>query len=570
MKKQLEVSIGQHTSAGRKPVNQDFHGVFIPKEPQLSSKGIAIALADGISSSNVSQIASETAIKSFMQDYYSTSDAWSVKTSVQRVLKATNSWLYAQTRNSPYRYNKDKGYICTFSAIVFKSNTAHLFHSGDSRIYRVTGNNLEQLTQDHRNVVSAEESYLTHAIGVHDTLEIDYKSAALSKGDTFVLATDGVYEFLAPKAIAEAINQSEDLNSVAHQLVDEAYAAGSDDNLTIQIVRLEKLPAQHVAEVQQQVGLLAAAPQLAARMKFDGYTIIRDIYISSRSHVFLAEDTASGEKVVIKTPSAEMRNNQEYLESFLMEDWIAKRVSNAHVLKAIEPNRKRNYLYIVTEYIEGQTLAQWMIDNPSPDIETVRNIVTQIARGLQAFHRQEMVHQDLRPNNIMIDTAGTIKIIDFGATKVAGISEVVEKNEGIVGTAQFTAPEYFLGLSGTPQSDLFSLGVITYQMLSGKLPYGNTVSKTRDRRAQGRLTYSSLRDEDKNIPGWVDYAISKATHIDPLKRYAEVSEFVYELKKPSPGYLSKKKPPLMERNPVRFWQCISLVLIGIIIFQNSR
>ena len=570
MKKHLEVSIGQHTSAGRKPVNQDFHGVFIPKEPQLSSKGIAIALADGISSSGVSHVASETAIKSFMQDYYSTSDSWSVKTSVQRVLKATNSWLYAQTRNSPHRYNKDKGYICTFSAIVFKSNTAHLFHSGDSRIFRVTGNNLEQLTQDHRNVVSAETSYLTRALGIHDTLEIDYKSAALSKGDTFVLATDGVYEFLAPKAIAEAINQSEDLDKVAHQLVDEAYAAGSDDNLTIQIIRLENLPAQHVAEVQQQVNLLPAAPQLAARMKFDGYNIIRDIYISSRSHVFLAEDTESGEKVVIKTPSAEMRNNQEYLESFLMEDWIAKRVSNAHVLKAIEPVRKRNYLYIVTEYIEGQTLAQWMTDNPSPDIEKVRKLVTQIARGLQAFHRQEMVHQDLRPNNIMIDNAGTVKIIDFGATKVAGISEVVEIHEGIVGTVQFTAPEYFLGLSGTSQSDIFSLGVITYTMLSGNLPYGNAISKTRDRRSQGRLSYQSLRHEDSNVPGWVDYAISKATQIDPFRRYAEVSEFVYELKKPNANYLNKTKAPLMERNPVLFWQCISLVLMGIIIFQISQ
>jgi serine/threonine protein kinase len=283
----------------------------------------------------------------------------------------------------------------------------------------------------------------------------------------------------------------------------------------------------------------------------------------------LAEDTDTGEKVVIKTPSAEMRKNQEYLESFLMEDWIARRVSNAHVLKAIEPDRKRNYLYIVTEYIEGQTLAQWMTDNPAPGIEAVRNIVAQIAKGLQAFHRQEMVHQDLRPNNIMIDNAGTVKIIDFGAAKVAGISEVVEENEGIVGTAQFTAPEYFLGLSGTPQSDIFSLGVITYTMLSGNLPYGNAISKTRDRRSQGRLSYKSLRDEDNNIPGWVDYAISRATQIDPFRRYTEVSEFVYELKKPNPDYLNKTKPPLMERNPVRFWQCISLVLMGIIIFQNT-
>jgi serine/threonine protein phosphatase PrpC len=566
----LRVSVGQHTSAGRKPANQDFHGVCIPPEPGLSTKGIAIALADGISSSNVSHIASETAVKNFLHDYYSTSDSWSVKHSVQRVLSALNSWLYAQTRNSSHRYNKDKGYICTFSAMVFKSNTAHIFHSGDARIFRVADNSLEQLTEDHRRIISAETSYLSRALGIHETLEIDYSSMAVNKGDTFVLATDGVYEFLTPKTIADSIAQGDDLDLVAHQLVDAAYAAGSDDNLTIQIIRLDNLPAQEFLEVQEQVKLLPAAPQLSARSKFDGYTILRDIYISSRSHVFLAEDTETGDKLVIKTPAVEMRNNQDYLESFLMEEWIARRLDNAHVLKAIKPDRKRNYLYTVTEYIEGQTLAQWMIDNPAPPIDTVRNIITQIARGLQAFHRQEMIHQDLRPDNIMIDAAGTVKIIDFGATKVAGISEFVERNEGIVGTAQFTAPEYFLGLSGTPQSDIFSLGVIAYKMLSGNLPYGNAIAKTRNRRAQARLCYRSLGDEDTPVPGWVDYAISKATHIDPYKRYAEVSEFVYELSKPNPGYLNKSKPPLMARNPVRFWQCISIVLLGIIIFQNSR
>ena len=265
-----------------------------------------------------------------------------------------------------------------------------------------------------------------------------------------------------------------------------------------------------------------------------------------------------------------MQRNQEYLESFLMEDWIAKRVNNTHVLSAIELTRKRGFIYTVTEYIEGKTLAQWMNDNPSPDIETVRNIVEQIAKGLQAFHRQEMVHQDLRPNNIMIDTSGTVKIIDFGATKVAGISELIPKNEGLVGTAQFTAPEYFLGELGTAQSDLFSLGVITYKMLSGKLPYGNAICQTNTRRAQNRLIYNPLRSEGHRVSGWIDFALSKATHIDPLKRYTEVSEFVYELKKPSKTYLSQTKPPLIERNPVMVWQCVSLILLVIIIFQNSR
>src|SRR6187549_1145000 len=150
MPRELKISVGQYSDKGRKETNQDFHGVLIPKEPLLSLKGIAIVLADGISSSNVSQIAAESAVKSFLTDYYCTSESWSIKTSAQRVIAATNSWLHAQTRRSQYSYDKDKGYVCTLSAIVIKATTAHLFHIGDSRIWRVGGQALEQLTQDHR------------------------------------------------------------------------------------------------------------------------------------------------------------------------------------------------------------------------------------------------------------------------------------------------------------------------------------------------------------------------------------------------------------------------------------
>jgi len=154
MSKPLSVSIGGATHKGIKAVNQDFLGSITPNEPLLSGKGIALAMADGISSSKVSQVASETAVSSFLTDYYCTSDSWSVKSSVQKVIKSINSWLYAQTKNSPYRFDKDKGYICTFSALILKSHTAHLFHSGDTRIYRLSGTQLEQLTEDHRRVVS--------------------------------------------------------------------------------------------------------------------------------------------------------------------------------------------------------------------------------------------------------------------------------------------------------------------------------------------------------------------------------------------------------------------------------
>src|SRR5690606_18184480 len=172
----LTVSLAQHSDKGIKPCNQDCHGACIPPEPQLGAKGIAVAVADGISSSAVSHIASESAIKSFLTDYYCTPETWSIKTSAQRVLSATNSWLHAQTRQGQHRYDMDKGYVCTFSAIVLRAATAHIFHAGDARIYRLRDKTIEQLTSDHRLWVSQQQSYLSRAMGASPQIELDYQT----------------------------------------------------------------------------------------------------------------------------------------------------------------------------------------------------------------------------------------------------------------------------------------------------------------------------------------------------------------------------------------------------------
>jgi serine/threonine protein kinase/serine/threonine protein phosphatase PrpC len=563
MSSQLRISVGQYSDKGRKETNQDFHGVCIPKEPQLSSKGIAIALADGISSSDVSQIASEAAVRSFLEDYFCTSDAWSVRKSAQRVLIATNSWLHSQTQQSQYRYDKDRGYVCTFSGMVIKSTTAHIFHVGDTRIYRLHDDALEQLTNDHRFWVSQDKSYLGRALGVNPQLEIDYRVLPVEEGDIFLFATDGVYEYASPRFIINAIREHEDdLDTAAKAIVDAAYQQGSPDNLTAQVVKIENLPKQNPDELYQQLTELPFPPILEARMVFDGYKIVREVHASSRSHVYLAVDNETGTPVIIKTPSIDLRGDPAYLERFLMEEWIARRINSAYVLKPCAQTRKRNYLYIVTEFIDGQTLTQWMIDNPRPDLETVRGIVEQIAKGLRAFHRLEMLHQDLRPDNIMIDRTGTVKIIDFGSTKVAGLMEIttaIERSH-LLGTAQYTAPEYFLGESGTTYSDMFSLGVIAYQMLSGKLPYGAEVSKARTRAAQKKLAYRSVLDDDREIPAWIDDVLRKAVHPNPYQRYGELSEFIYDLRHPNQAFLNKTRPPLIERNPVVFWKSVSFIL----------
>jgi len=570
MSKQLVVQVGQYSDKGRKAINQDFHGAWLPTEPQLSAKGVAVALADGISSSSVSQIASESAVSGFLADYYCTSEAWTVKKSAQRVLIATNSWLHAQTRQSQYRYDRDRGYVCTFSALIIKAATAYLFHIGDARIYRVSGQQLEQLTQDHRLWVSQEQSHLARALGVNQQLEIDYQTLPLEQGDTFVLATDGVYEFASPAFISQTIAaQQSDLDNAARLIAAEALAQGSDDNLTVQIVRVAQLPSPDAAgnRLNNQAGAaLPLPPVLEPRMLFDGYRIMREVHSSSRSHVYLAVDEQTGERVILKTPSIDLGDDPAYLERFLMEEWIARRLNSPHVLKPCVAEHRREFLYVATEYVEGQTLRQWMIDNPKPTLEQVRGIVEQVAKGLQAFHRMEMLHQDLRPDNIMIDSTGTVKIIDFGSTRVAGLMEMEspQLQEQMLGTVQYSAPEYFLGEGGTSRSDQFSLATITYQMLSGKLPYGTQVAKARTRAAQNKLVYQSVLHEERDIPAWIDDVLKRALQPNPLKRYEALSEFVFDLRQPSAAFLSRTRPPLLERNPLLLWKSLSFLLVMII------
>ena len=238
----LRVRIGQHTDPGPKEVNQDFHGARVPEGPALAAKGVAVALADGISSSEVSHIASAAAVRALMEDYYCTSDAWSVRRSVQCVLAATNSWLHAQTQRGPHRFDRDRGHVCTLSALVVKSATAHLFHVGDARIHRVQGKALEQLTEDHRLHLPEGKSYLARALGLQPQLEIDYRALPVEPGDAFVLTTDGVHEHVGAGFIVQAIEaHADDLDQAARDIVAEALRRGSPDNLTVQILRIDAL-----------------------------------------------------------------------------------------------------------------------------------------------------------------------------------------------------------------------------------------------------------------------------------------------------------------------------------------
>ncbi|MEY4564054.1 MAG: hypothetical protein RLZZ618_3331 [Pseudomonadota bacterium] len=558
----LSVTLGQHSRAGDKPVNQDFHGALLPAGSLLHSKGIVVALADGIGSSAVSQEASAAAVRSFLDDYYATSDAWSVRRSAQRVLGASNAWLHAQTMRSHARFDKDRGHVCTFSGLILKGRDIHLVHVGDSRIYRVHAQALEQLTEDHRIHVSSVESWLGRALGAGPNVEIDYSCLPAEVGEVYLLATDGAYGHLDAAAVQVALAAHPDnFDEAAEALVSTAQSRGATDDMTVQLLRIDSLPQANPQPLQSQREGLALPPQLTPRASFEGYTIVRELHASSRSHVHLAVDEHTGQQVVLKTPSMDLREFPDYLDSLLLEEWVASRLNSPHVLRPALNDRARQHVFVAMEFVEGQTLAQWMTDHPRPDLAAVRNIVEQVAKGLQAFHGKEMLHQDLRPHNVMIDRTGTVKLIDFGSTHVAGLTEgtPAARPDTIVGTLQYTAPEYFVGQGGSARSDLFSLAVLTYEMLTGQLPYGLQITQVRTPADLKRLRYVPVRHLRPEMPEWLDAVLHKALQPDPFKRQEALSELMHDLESPGAQFQGKRAPPLLERNPVVFWQVTAFV-----------
>ncbi|MBN1238609.1 MAG: bifunctional protein-serine/threonine kinase/phosphatase [Gammaproteobacteria bacterium] len=561
------VAIGQFSTRGRKDENQDFYGACVPADRLSVLKGVCAVIADGISTSRFGRIAAESAVRSFLTDYYCTPESLSVKASGHCVAAAANTWLHAQTARSHLAHDRDRGYVCTFSALVVKARRAHLFHVGDSRIWRLHGGTCEQLTHDHRLVLSSEESYLTRALGLSASVEIEYRELDVRAGDVFVLSTDGAHEHVAPRDIARAIDAREDLDAAARQIAETALRNGSPDNVTLQIVRIDATGGTDASGFLDRADTLPPPPIPRVGAELDGFRILRELHVSHRSHIYLAADVETGARVALKLPSLDLRDDPAYLRRFAMEDWIARRIESPHVVAPAFTDRDRSALYVVTEHLEGQTLRQWMTDNPHPELETVRSIAEQIAKGLRAFHRRGMLHQDLRPENVMIDADGTVKIIDFGCARVDGVLEASPDSfvTEIPGTTQYAAPEYFLGMPGNERSDLFSLGVITYELITGRLPYGARASRAWTAKAQSRLRYVPAEAAAYPVPPWIDAALKRAVRADPRHRHEALSEFTADLRRPNPAY-ARGFVPLAERDPVRFWQAVSIVLALVVTY----
>lgn len=564
------ISAGQTSLAGKKSANDDTCNYAIPEGTQLFSKGAVAAIADGVSSSAGASDASHASVQGFISDYYSTPDSWTVTTSASKIFSALNHWLLGQGQRL---FSTQGEMVTTLSTVVIKSSTASLFHVGDSRIYHWREGKLEQVTHDHRVSGRGEKEYLGRAMGINTHVEVDVHRLPVRAGDAFLLCTDGVHEFLSSQAMREIIHQQiESPQSIAEAICQQALENGSDDNLSCLFLLINQLPELDDQSHYQRLQALPFPPDLSPGMEMDGYRILRELHSSPRTQVYLALDLRaekgelSSREVVVKTPSVNFEDDPTYLETFQHEEWVGLRLHSNHVLHVHDIRERRRFLYTVTEHINGVTLRQWMSDHPNPSLVEVRQIAEQIIRGMRTFHRMEMVHRDLKPENIMIDPHGTVRIIDFGSTRISGIEEIRSPIDytRIHSTRNYTAPEILQGGPGSPLSDQFSLGVILYEMLCGKLPYGELGDHPSVKKISQKIQhrhYTAPHHYREDLPHWISSTLQKAISPAAAERYPALTELYQDLTRPNPSFQVESFQPLIERDPLLFWKTLSLILL---------
>lgn len=572
----LAVSEGQSTTAGAKDSNDDIIGIRIPDDETLATKGITAVIADGVSAASAGRDAAETCVQGFLTDYYSTPDTWGVKTSAHKVITALNRWLYGQTQSAGYL--DEKGYVTTLSVLIIKSRTAYIFHVGDTRIQLYRDGKLEQITREHATRISKDSTYLSRAVGLGLNLDVDFHTVPVEEGDLFVLTSDGVHDFAShselEKALVEA-HSGNPLDPIADSIVNRAKENKSPDNLTCQLVKIDKLPGATRDDIYRSLTSLPFPPDLKPGQILDGHRIERLLYASKTSQLYVViDEKGNGDHLVMKTPSVNFQADAAYIERFAMEEWIGSRVSNPHLNRSVKSIRPRKFLYHLQEYVAGNTLAEWMRDSgPIPDIPTIINITAGIIEGVRALHRRETLHQDLKLGNIVLTADNTPVIIDYGSCRIAGIQEIEQPFQrcSALGTVDFSAPEYRLNLPASPKSDQFSIAMITYHLLTGgKHPYGskwNTASSPGDFH---QLNYTPACHHQPLVPNWIDLTLKKALSVSSGLRYDSLSEFMHDLRHPNPEYLKKQPLPLIEKDPVLFWKAVCAILCGIIVFLLLR
>ena len=563
---QLLMSYGQAFVAPERRQHRSSMSVRLPEAPLLKLKGGCAVISDSISRNTMAKQAGDLSVRGFLADYYSTPDHWDTKTSATRVLRALNSWCYSQSQHV-----KEGSFVSSLSAMVFLGREGHLFHMGDTLVFRLRGAEFEQLTRDHVTDVGGYR-YPSRALGMDGSVDIDYTHLGLKQGDLFVFTTQAVRGTLMPSDYVRLIRQdASDLDAACERLAGEAKQRAQErgyggDQFCFQLLRIDELPEEATDHPSLLYGDLPIPPELAPGERLDGLEVQAVLSRNAQSRVYRVRDVYSDRVMVMKAPSPELSLRNAYLEHFLLQQWVVERVNSPFVVKVMEPSRPRRYLYYLMQNVEGETLRQWAERHPQASLAQRLDIANQLGKAVQALHHRDIIHQQIMPDNVLIDSHGKLVLADFSACHMREVDGHRHSGELLrqIGFNEHTAPEYALGDSVGRRSDQYSLASTVYWLLTGALPYKLTPNKLRCHTDLEELSYRSARTTNPEITPALDEALRRA--LDPQRplRFRRMSEFLHALRLPLGRAVQREEPRTESR---RFWQGVAGILLLLLVLS---
>jgi len=560
----VKASIGFASEAGRRERNEDFAGAVFGFELPQPRRDIVAAIADGVGGARGGRVAAETAVRGFLDGFCDLPETMDVRRTAARILTALNAWTYWQGQ----RDDKLAGMGTTFTALVLRGRVAHVLHVGDTRAYRLRGDRLACLTTDHvREGGSGRSNILYRALGAEPELRLDYAAHQMARHDRFLLCSDGVHGFLNDETIAEILRERVASEDSARALVAAALEHNSTDNCTALVVDVVELPTAASADIGAAVKQLPLIPLPTGGETVDGFVLKALISDGRYTRLFSAVDEVEGGEVALKFPKPQVAAVATYRAAFVREAWVGARVHSPWIGRTIElPPGRQSCLYTVMPLYAGELLETRLARAPLVGLEEGRNIAIKLSRGLASLHRAGIIHRDVKPDNVILESDGSLKLVDLGVVRVPGMEDFPP--EDIPGTAAYMAPEMFAGEPGNEATDIFALGVTMFRAFTGEFPYDNADATSPPRRARPK----ALSDLRPDLPAWLQGALARAIATDPAERFQDAMEFATEMEAgPAREPISVRRPlTLYERAPVRFWQGVAAILAIALLFALLR
>ncbi|MEO6093669.1 MAG: bifunctional protein-serine/threonine kinase/phosphatase [Novosphingobium sp.] len=548
---ELVAAAGFASRIGPRDENQDFGGVHLGTAIQRARHGMIAAIADGVSGGREGRAAAELAVRALIEGFYEMPDTLGPARAIHVTMAAYNRWLHAQGRGTIMANS-----ATTFTAIALRGRRAHLAHVGDSRAWRFADGRLALLTSDHTRPEPDLAHVLIRAIGMEPELRLDHATIELAEHDRLLLTTDGVHGVLSSKGIAAILRENASAETTAELIADAAIAAGSRDNATVLVLDIVRLPAP------DHDGILAGLSQLPfvdpplPGASIDGFRVERRLSHGRHAVLLLATDSEDGGPVVLKFPRREVLSEHTLRLAFARELLLGQRVTSPFVLgsKPVRPDRQSAF-YGVLPLLEGETMAE-RLQAGLPAIRAGVKQAVRLTRAVAALHRLDVIHRDIKPDNVMLTSDGGLKLIDLGVARLPRVEDF--RGGEIPGTPGYMAPEQFEGNAGDALTDQFALGVTLYRWFTGKWPFGEQEAFQRPRFGRPPPPPSRHRPD---IPSWLDDAILTAIRPDRGARFGDVIELLRALEGGGAIRAAPRRPaPLIERYPVGFWQAVSALL----------